>query len=83
MYTYTYIIIIIIIIIITIIADAVCGDLVDLLGYPLDPVAAARAGHDRDAGHLRNGNGTIRDNNVYTTTNKCLQCLLKTMYTVF
>ena len=25
----------------------------------------------------------LRDNNLYTTTNKCLQCLLKIMYTVF
>ena len=26
---------------------------------------------------------SIRDKNLYTTTNKCLQCLIKTMYTVF
>ena len=25
----------------------------------------------------------IRDKNLYTTTNKCLQCLLDIMYTVF
>ena len=25
----------------------------------------------------------IRDNNLYTTTNKCLQCLIILMYTVF
>ena len=25
----------------------------------------------------------IRDNNLYTTTNKCLQCLLKLIYRVF
>ena len=25
----------------------------------------------------------LRDKNVYTTTNKCLQCLIKIMYTVF
>ena len=25
----------------------------------------------------------LRGNNLYTTNNKCLQCLLKMMYTVF
>ena len=25
----------------------------------------------------------LRDKNLYTTTNKCLQCLFKIMYTVF
>ena len=25
----------------------------------------------------------LRDKDLYTTTNKCLQCLIKTMYTVF
>ena len=25
----------------------------------------------------------VRDNHLYTTTNKCLQCLLKIKYTVF
>ena len=30
------------------------------------------------------GNGhLLRDKYSYTTTNKCLQCLIKTMYTVF
>ena len=28
-------------------------------------------------------NTKLRDNNSYTTTNKCLRCLLKIMYTVF
>ena len=26
---------------------------------------------------------TVHDRNLYTTTNKCLQCLIKIMYTVF
>ena len=25
----------------------------------------------------------LHDRNLYTTTNKCLQCLIKLMYTVF
>ena len=25
----------------------------------------------------------VRDNNLYTTTNKCSQCLLEVIYTVF
>ena len=29
-----------------------------------------------------NTNNNIRDKNLYTTTNKCLQCLIKLMYTV-
>ena len=27
--------------------------------------------------------GVIHDRNLYTTTNKCLQCLIQIMYTVF
>ena len=30
-----------------------------------------------------NNNGTVRDKNFYTTTDKCLQCLIEIMYTVF
>ena len=26
---------------------------------------------------------SLRDKDLYTTTNKCLQCLIKIMYTVF
>ena len=33
--------------------------------------------------HIHGKNILIRDNILYTTTNKCLQCLVNMMYTVF
>ena len=40
-----------------------------------------------DSGHRRvwpkQNLNVIHDRNLYSTTNKCLQCLIKIMYTVF
>ena len=42
------------------------------------PDALPRYGHAEAVLHAY-----LRDKDLYTTTNKCLQCLIKIMYTVF
>ena len=75
MHIYHYIIIIIIIIIITIIIITIRFMIIIMRGTSNFQWQSIHV--------LKRLAVTVRDKDLYTTTNKCLQCLMKLMYTVF